>query len=160
MLKRVALLASLMTLLAALVSAKTGVGQIQGTVTDASRAVVPNATVVLENIRTDTRLQTISSDVGFYVFPSLAPGDYRITITITGMQKWEGTVTLVAGQRAGLDASLEVGRATEQVTVAGRRPPAPLPSPPTGATPPGTRPPRTPRRTARSNQPLASRPPP
>jgi len=118
-LKHVALLASSLALFAGFVCAQTGVGQIQGTVTDASGAVVPNATVVLENIRTDTRLQTTSSEVGFYVFPSLTPGDYRVTITIAGMQKWEGIVTLVAGQRAVVDASLEIGRATEQVTVAG-----------------------------------------
>src|SRR4051812_42537340 len=98
MLKRIALTAFLSTLFAALVCGQTGVGQIQGTVTDVSRAVVPRATVFLNNVHTETRLQTISSEVGFYVFPSLVPGDYRITIAMSGMQKWEGTVTLVAGQ--------------------------------------------------------------
>ena len=132
--KRLALPAFLLSLFGALVQAQTGVGQIQGTVTDASHAVVPHAVVVLENIRTETRLQSTSNDVGLYVFPSLVPGDYRITITIPGMQKWEGTVTLVAGQRAVVDASLEIGRATEQVTVAGDVTPLLSTSSPTVAT--------------------------
>jgi hypothetical protein len=124
----------LLALFATLAGAQTGVGQIQGTVSDASRAIVPSATVVLENIRTDTRLQTTSSDVGFYIFPSLAPGEYRITVSIIGMQKWEGSVTLVAGQRAVVDASLEVGRTTDQVTVAGDVTPLLSTSSPTVAT--------------------------
>ena len=134
MLKHVALLPSAIALFAALAGAQTGVGQIQGTVADASRAVVPSAAVLLENIHTDTRLQTTSNEVGLYVFPSLVPGDYRITVTVAGMQKWEGNVTLVAGQRAVVDASLEVGRATEQVTVAGDVTPLLSTSSPTVAT--------------------------
>src|SRR6185369_10057893 len=87
-------------LLAVASYAQTGVGQIQGTVTDTSGAIVPHAAVSLANTQTDARLQTTTSEVGSFVFPALVPGDYRLTITMTGMQKWEGTATLVAGQRA------------------------------------------------------------
>src|SRR5207249_115676 len=104
---------------AGVLPAQTGVGQIQGTVSDASGAVVPNAAVVLENIQMNSKSQTTTNEVGFYVFPSLVPADYRLTITVPGMQKWEGKATLVAGQRGVIDATLEIGRSTEQVTVAG-----------------------------------------
>jgi len=110
------------------------VGQIQGTVSDASGAVVPSATVVLANVQTDNRFQTTSSEVGFYVFPSLVPGEYRLTVTAGGMQKWEGTAALAAGQRAVINASLEVAKATEQVTVAGDVTPLLSTSSPTVAT--------------------------
>src|ERR1041384_7290265 len=101
------------------ISAQTGVGQIQGTVTDSTGAAVPAASVVLENVQTDTRLQTTTSEVGSFVFPSLVPGEYRLSVTASGMQKWQGTATLVAGQRAVINAALEIARATEQITVAG-----------------------------------------
>jgi hypothetical protein len=119
MLKLIGRMSLCLTAFAALLSAQTGVGQIQGTVNDSSGAVVPSAVVALENTRTDNRFQTTTSSVGFFVFPSLVPGEYRLTITMPGMQKWEGTATLVAGQRAVINAALEIGRATEQITVAG-----------------------------------------
>jgi hypothetical protein len=119
MLQRIWHLGSCLALFASLLHGQTGVGQIQGTVTDATGAVVPRAAVTLENVQTDTRLQSITSEVGTYLFPALIPGEYRLTVAAPGMQKWSGTATLVAGQRAVINAALEIGRATEQVTVAG-----------------------------------------
>ena len=87
---------------------QTGVGQIQGNVTDSSGAVVPRAAVSLQHASTNSTLQTTTSESGVYVFPSLAPGEYRITVSAAGMQKWEGQATLSAGQRAVIDATLDV----------------------------------------------------
>ena len=98
----------------AILPAQTGVGQIQGNVTDASGAIVPHASVTLENISTDSRFQTTTSDAGVYVFPSLVPGEYKINISVPGMQKWEGKTTLLAGQRAVINASLDIAKATEK----------------------------------------------
>src|SRR3954454_9174882 len=128
------LIALCLALVAGSLCAQTGVGQIQGTTSDSSGAVVPNASVVLENTQTDNRFQTITNEAGLYVFPSLTPGDYRLTVTVTGMQKWEGKATLVAGQRAVINVSLEVGRSTEQITVAGDVTPLLSTSSPTVAT--------------------------
>lgn len=99
--------------------AQTGVGQIQGNVTDSSGAVVPHAVVVLHNLRADTRQQTTTTEAGMYVFPSLAPGEYGIAVSAPGMQKWEAKTQLAGGQRAVIDAALGVAQATEQITVAG-----------------------------------------
>ena len=98
---------------------QTGVGQIQGNVTDSSGAIVPNAAVTLNNLQTANRQTTTTTEGGVYVFPSLAPGEYRIEVSAPGMQKWEAKATLAGGQRAVIDAALEVARATEQITVAG-----------------------------------------
>src|SRR4051794_35608972 len=89
-----------LSLFAGALCAQTGVGQIQGTISDGSGAVVPNAAVILLNTQTDNRFQSVTNDAGLYVFPSLTPGDYRLSVTAAGMQKWEGKITLVAGQRA------------------------------------------------------------
>ena len=128
------LVAVCLSLLAGVLCAQTGVGQIQGTISDVSGAVVPNAAVLLENIQTDNRFRTVTNEAGLYVFPSLTPGDYRLTVTVPGMQKWEGKATLVAGQRAVISVSLEIGRSTEQITVAGDVTPLLSTSSPTVAT--------------------------
>ena len=52
MLKRVLLSICVCTAFAAGLWAQTGVGQIQGTITDTSGAVIPNAAVTLEHIQT------------------------------------------------------------------------------------------------------------
>src|SRR5438105_3444653 len=119
MLIRVLVSLSSVVLLAACLRAQTGVGQIQGTVSDASGAVIPNASISLEHVQAGSKLQTASSEVGFFVFPSLQTGEYRLTITALGMQKWQGQVLLQVGQSAVVTASLQVARAAEEVTVAG-----------------------------------------
>src|SRR5437899_1035090 len=119
MLQRIVTCGFVLPFLTATLYAQTGVGQIQGTVSDASRAVIPKASVVLEQVQTNNKFQTSSSDVGFFVFPSLKTGDYRLTVTIAGMEKWEGQVNLQVGQQAVVNPVLKVSGAVEQVTVAG-----------------------------------------
>ena len=120
MLKRVLLSTSLgLVFFAAALRAQTGVGQIQGTVNDASGAVIPNASVSLQHVQTANKFDTKTSSVGFFVFPSLQSGDYKLTISAPGLQKWEGQVLLRVGQQSVVNASLEVSRAAEQVTVVG-----------------------------------------
>jgi hypothetical protein len=116
---RVLLSAALLLLAAVSLHAQTGVAQIQGVATDATGAVVPNAAVALANAQTGIKFETTTNAVGFYVFPSLQSGDYRLTITAPGLQKWEGQATLRAGQEAVIDATLQVAQANEQVTVVG-----------------------------------------
>jgi hypothetical protein len=110
---------TLFVLAAAAVYAQTGVGQIQGVVADSSGAVIPNALVALDSAGTGNKFETRTSGVGFYVFPSLQPGEYKMTVTVPGMQKWEGQTTLRTGQQAVIDAALQVAQSADQVTVAG-----------------------------------------
>src|SRR5689334_24253283 len=98
---------------------QTGVGQIQGTVRDATGSVIPRAAVNAEHVQTHNTYQTTSSDVGFFVFPSLGVGEYRLSISANGFQKWQGQVVLQLGQEAELTPVLQVGTAAEQVTVVG-----------------------------------------
>ena len=99
--------------------AQTGVGQIQGTVTDASGAVLPNAPVVLDHAQTGTKFDTASSSSGVFIFPSLQPGAYKLTVTAPGLQRWEGQIQLRAGQDAVVNVTLQIAQTTEQVTVVG-----------------------------------------
>ena len=64
MLKRVLLSICACAAFAAALSAQTGVGQIQGTITDTSGAVIPNAAVMLEHIQTENKFQTTTNAAG------------------------------------------------------------------------------------------------
>src|SRR5919204_1171094 len=77
----------LLLMAAALIHAQTATtGQVAGTVTDPSGAVVPNARVTLESATGEKREITTSAD-GEYRFPLIAPGIYQVTITAPGFQK-------------------------------------------------------------------------
>ena len=81
------LLALLLVLLAAVapnLHAQTFRGGINGTVTDASGAVVPNAAVTATNTGTDVARTTVSSSAGDFLFQDLPLGSYSITVAVPG----------------------------------------------------------------------------
>src|SRR5260370_1108682 len=120
MLNRAALLPLVGCLFAAcIVRAQTGVGQIQGSVRDASGAVIPGARVALEHAQTGNKYQSKSSEAGAYVFPALQTGDYNLTVSSAGMDTWQGKVVLQVGQQAVVDVALKIAGVAGQVTVAG-----------------------------------------
>ena len=61
-------------------------GTISGTITDDSGAVVANAKVVAASAVTGERREATSSASGQYSFPFLAPGGYRIEVTLAGLR--------------------------------------------------------------------------
>src|SRR3954469_13076543 len=107
------------TLICAASFAQTGVGEIQGVASDVTGAVIPNAAVSLEDAQTGSRFETKTSDAGFFVFPALKSGEYKLSIVSAGLQRWEGKVTLRVGQQAVVQASLQMSQSVEQVTVVG-----------------------------------------
>ena len=91
---------------------------ITGTVTDATGAVVPRATVVATNLLTNLTVETKTDDAGLYVIPSLRPGEYSVTAESAGFRKTiRSGVTLQVAQVARIDVSLETGDLTEAVEV-------------------------------------------
>jgi hypothetical protein len=95
-----------------------GGGSIQGTITDPSGAVVPGATVTAENIATgvDTVRQTTAA--GFFVLTPLPAGEYRVLVTAPGFQGLrQERVVVEALATVGLNLQLQLGSATQQVTV-------------------------------------------
>ena len=59
-----------------------GSGTIQGTLTDASGAVVPQATVTATNVATGVTTVRQPTAAGLYVLSPLPPGDYNINVTV------------------------------------------------------------------------------
>src|SRR3954454_11223078 len=99
--------------------AQTATGVLQGVVTDASGAAIPDAKVTVENQRTNVKLTTVTNNDGRYVSPFLAPSEYRLTIEKTGFQKnVVSDITVNVQQTVGLDVQLKVGEVTNTVEVA------------------------------------------
>ncbi|HVF87542.1 MAG TPA: carboxypeptidase regulatory-like domain-containing protein, partial [Pyrinomonadaceae bacterium] len=90
---------------------------VQGSVTDAAGAVVPNATVTLTNKETSRTQQTTSSEEGFYRFSGLAPGEYSISVEQANFKKSVVDVSVNAEETQGVDLALTTGEVTETVTV-------------------------------------------
>src|SRR5260370_34248041 len=66
-------------------SAQTSSGRIAGTVTDASGAPVPNASVSMRQVATNTSKKIKTSSSGVYDEPLLLPGTYEITVEAPGL---------------------------------------------------------------------------
>ena len=103
----------------ALYAQTTGGGVIQGTVKDATGAVIPAAKITVENVATSQRHTTSANEVGFYLFPALLPGNYKFAAEAAGMQTWQGQLTLQVGQTAVVDVAMVIGSTASEVTVAG-----------------------------------------
>src|SRR5579884_1114139 len=77
-------------------SAQQITGDIRGTVTDPSGAVIPGATVTITNTDQNAVLRTIKTDKdGSYIGTDLPAGNYRIKVTAEGFQtKTVSAITL------------------------------------------------------------------
>lgn len=101
---------------------QTGQGTLTGTVTDASGAIVPGASVVLTNVDTGVNLKAESSSVGTYYFGGVRIGHYKVVVSKEGFKEWAGTFTLEVGQNAVVNPALAVGSTTTVVEVTGAAP--------------------------------------
>ena len=92
-------------------------GQIAGTVTDSTGAAVPGATVTATDVGTDASHTTTTSSTGSYIFTSLVPATYEVTITASGFSTWKARTEVTVGGRLTLDSRLAVGSSTTTVEV-------------------------------------------
>ena len=98
-------------------SAQVGTA-INGTVRDASGAVIPDAKVVLHSTATKLDLATMTNSAGAYAFPSVQPGTYDIRVSKQGFNAAvESDLTVVVNQIATYDVTMKLGSITDTVTV-------------------------------------------
>jgi len=90
-----ALTLPLATQLAYSQAVSTNGGSIQGTVSDPSGAVVPNAKIVIASVDTGYMKVLVSDAAGFYSLGPLPPGPYTITVEAPGFNR-ELVKTVVA----------------------------------------------------------------
>jgi hypothetical protein len=95
----------------------TVTGELVGTVTDPSNAVVVSAKVTLTSDASGG-VQTLSTNsVGEFHFSLLRPGVYTVTVDATGFDKQEQKVTVGLGQVANAKIQLGLAKGAESVTV-------------------------------------------
>lgn len=94
-------------------------GHVSGRVTDPTGAVIPNAQIAAENIRTNVTTTTQSNGSGYYVM-QLQSGEYTITVSAPGFTtvKHENISVTVGGDRS-VDSSLGVATSSAVVEVHG-----------------------------------------
>jgi hypothetical protein len=103
--------------------AQVAAGEITGIIHDSDGGAVPGATVTVTNLATNQQRVVNSTADGAYTAASLAPGEYRLDVELTGFKpvRREG-VRLATGEKARIDFDLSVGDIRELVTVVGDSP--------------------------------------
>ena len=103
-------------LLAALpLSAQTS--SLQGAITDAQGAAVPDAIVTVKNLNTAAERKTLTSTIGEYSMLQLPPGGYTLTIEKPGFRTHKGDIVLQVNTPATINIQLELGQVTGMVSV-------------------------------------------
>jgi Carboxypeptidase regulatory-like domain len=95
-----------------------GTADITGTVTDNSGSVVPNARVSVRNLDTNLVRTQLTEASGQYSLTLLPVGNYSVTVEATGFKTFtDPRLGLATGDRARVDASLQVGEISQSVEV-------------------------------------------
>ncbi|MBZ5702508.1 MAG: TonB-dependent receptor [Acidobacteriia bacterium] len=96
---------------------------ISGRVVDASGAVLVGAAVELRSVERGTVTTLTTNDAGIYVFASVQPGTYQLTVRKTGFRQTD-LLGLIVNVQAHIEQNfrLEVGSVSESITVEGGAP--------------------------------------
>ncbi len=107
-----------MLVLATSLSAQTSNAIVSGRVSDPSGAVIPGATVSIQNKNTNVVQSTISNSDGLYSLTGLIPGTYSLAANVNGFKRFEyPNILLQVGDHIALDVLMQIGSSAESVTV-------------------------------------------
>ena len=93
-------------------------GTVSGIITDPSGAVVAGVTVVATNVDTGVKATTVTDAKGFYTFPALNIGSYKVEVRQTGYSNFQETgVTINANSDIRVDVKLQLASVADAVSV-------------------------------------------
>jgi hypothetical protein len=93
-------------------------GTITGTVADSSGAIVPGASVSLQNEASKDMRGTVSDSAGYFAFPNVFPGTYTVRVESKGFKAFQQSgIEMQASDKRNVNVTLTVGQTTETVTV-------------------------------------------
>jgi hypothetical protein len=93
-------------------------GTITGTVVDPAGAVIANAPVEARNLQTGANYPVVTTDTGNYTIAQVPVGTYEVDVTVPGFKKFvRSGITVATAQVERINVTLEVGAATESVTI-------------------------------------------
>jgi hypothetical protein len=98
-------------------------GSISGMVRDQSGALVPGAAVTASNKATGVTTRVVSLTDGQYLFTSLVPGNYDVSVEAPGFARYvRPDIEVHVSDKLMLDIALQVGESREAVTVSAEAP--------------------------------------
>lgn len=98
-------------------------GNISGTVTDRSGALVANAQLLARETATGAEYRAVSTGSGSYAFTELLPGTYNLTTTVRGFKVTQSTgVVVQVNNTSALNIVLDAGAVDQTVTVSANAP--------------------------------------
>ena len=97
--------------------AQNATTSLRGVIKDPSGAVVPGATITLNNASTGQKLDTTSKGSGEYQFQQILPAKYTIAVTAPGFGSETKAAELLVNQPATIDFALSVSGSNEVVDV-------------------------------------------
>ncbi len=115
------LLGSLIVL-CGLAVAQSDRGSITGVVSDPGGAVVPSAAIEARNTATGGVYEAVTTATGNYTLSELPAGPYELSVTSPVSRSSCGTASSCKCAKLRIDAELEVGVATESVTISAAAP--------------------------------------
>jgi len=117
------ILPALLAIVSTVVEAQIGGGSIVGAVKDPTGAAVVGAAVQAVNLETNEMRSTVTNEVGYYEFPLLPAGRYRLEAKMEGFQRaTTAPFDLHAGTRPRFDLALVLGKLAESVEVVAAAP--------------------------------------
>ena len=112
------LLAALGVFCGTQLSAQDATGRVVGIIYDQSGGVIADASVTVTNVATHISRETTSDSTGFYQVLSLPVGDYTVSVQHQGFRSATTAQSkLEINQTLKLDVKMEIGSATETITV-------------------------------------------
>lgn len=110
-------------LAAALLPGQSDRGTITGTVTDPAGAVVPSAAVLASHTESGAKYEAVTTPTGNYTIAQVPAGTYDISVQLAGFSRYlQRGVRIFATQTARVDIALQIGGASELVTVSADAP--------------------------------------
>ena len=98
-------------------------GTLLGSVADQGGLAMPGVTVTITETSTNISLTATTNDSGFYTFPSLKDGTYKVVAELSGFKRVvrDGIIVPV-NTTIRVDLKMEVGALEESITVVGQSP--------------------------------------
>ena len=110
-------------LAAPMVLAQQGTSEIKGQVTGGDGSLLPGVSVTIKHQESGFVRTTISDKDGIYFMSGITPGTYALTAELSGFKNFRrGNVRLEVGKTSTVDVKLDMGAASEEITVTASAP--------------------------------------
>ncbi|MGO9640282.1 MAG: carboxypeptidase regulatory-like domain-containing protein [Candidatus Acidiferrales bacterium] len=97
-------------------------GELKGTVTDPSGAVVPGVSVSIKNVQTGVVTPTTTNPAGLYDVPFLQPGQYTLTFSKQGFRDFVREGIALQIETLEVSVTLQLGASSQEVVVNSQAP--------------------------------------